>query len=299
MVMLTLKQFQYFIKIVEEGSFTAASEKLFIAQSALSRQMKLLEEEIGFRLFDRTDKRVKLTAAGEVFYKKIKDNLLYLNEIIDLAKSVSEGKNRQIKIAHSSSIVMDHKKVQILKEVSLTQQLSFEINTLSSEQQILALMNGEIDIGFIRPPVRHTLDEMSILKLYEEPLMVAVHTEHAKFAKAEKVYLKDLKDECFVTTPHAVRGGLSYLVANLCLAAGFTPQKAPILSRKVSQLQLVAANLGISIVPEEFKQILPNQVKLLPLADDLSFSEVLLVYRKDQDEMIQHCAEQIHQMFRS
>ncbi|MDM9638616.1 LysR family transcriptional regulator [Acinetobacter nosocomialis] len=295
--MLTLKQFQYFIKIVEEGSFTAASEKLFIAQSALSRQMKLLEEEIGFQLFDRTDKRVKLTAAGEVFYKKIKDNLLYLNEIIDLAKSVSEGKNRQIKIAHSSSIVMDRKKVQILKEVSLTQQLSFEINTLSSEQQILALMNGEIDIGFIRPPVRHTLDEMSILKLYEEPLMVAVHTEHAKFAKAEKVYLKDLKDECFVTTPHADRGGLSYLVANLCLAAGFTPQKAPILSRKVSQLQLVAANLGISIVPEEFKQILPNQVKLLPLADDLSFSEVLLVYRKDQDEMIQHCAEQIHQMF--
>ncbi|MBD0444628.1 LysR family transcriptional regulator [Acinetobacter nosocomialis] len=297
--MLTLKQFQYFIKIVEEGSFTAASEKLFIAQSALSRQMKLLEEEIGFQLFDRTDKRVKLTAAGEVFYKKIKDNLLYLNEIIDLAKSVSEGKNRQIKIAHSSSIVMDHKKVQILKEVSLTQQLSFEINTLSSEQQILALMNGEIDIGFIRPPVRHTLDEMSILKLYEEPLMVAMHIEHAKFAKAEKVYLKDLKDECFVTTPHADRGGLSYLVANLCLATGFTPQKAPILSRKVSQLQLVAANLGISIVPEEFKQILPNQVKLLPLADDLSFSEVLLVYRKDQDEMIQHCAEQIHQMFRS
>lgn len=261
--------------------------------------MKLLEEEIGFQLFDRTDKRVKLTAAGEVFYKKIKDNLLYLNEIIDLAKSVSEGKNRQIKIAHSSSIVMDHKKVQILKEVSLTQQLSFEINTLSSEQQILALMNGEIDIGFIRPPVRHTLDEMSILKLYEEPLMVAVHTEHAKFAKAEKVYLKDLKDECFVTTAHADRGGLSYLVANLCLAAGFTSQKAPILSRKVSQLQLVAANLGISIVPEEFKQILPNQVKLLPLADDLSFSEVFLVYRKDQDEMIQHCAEQIHQMFQS
>ncbi|MDS7967115.1 LysR family transcriptional regulator [Acinetobacter sp. V117_2] len=297
--MLTLKQFQYFIKIVEEGGFTAASEKLFIAQSALSRQMKLLEEEIDFPLFDRTDKRAKLTAAGEVFYKKIKDNLLYLDEIIDLSKSVSDGKNRQIKIAHSSSIVMDHKKVQILKEVSLTQQLSFELNTLSSEQQILALMNGEIDIGFIRPPVRHTLDEMSVVKLYEEPLMVAVHLTHTKFAKAEKVYLKDLKDEYFVSTPHAERGGLSYLVANLCLAAGFTPQKAPIQSRKVSQLQLVAANLGISIVPQEFQQILPNQVKLLPLADLLSLSEVLLVYRKDHDEMIQCCAEQIHQMFLS
>ncbi|MND38439.1 HTH-type transcriptional regulator BenM [compost metagenome] len=299
MGMLTLKQFQYFIKIVEEGSFTAASEKLFIAQSALSRQIKLLEEEINFQLFDRTDKKVKLTAAGEVFYKKIKDNMLYLNEIIDLSKSVSEGKNRQIKIAHSSSIVMDHKKIQILKEISLAKQINFEVNTLSSEQQILALMSGEIDIGFIRPPVRHTLDDINVLKLYDEPLMVALHVDHAKFANKQEIQVKDLKDEYFVSTPHSKRGGLSYLVSNLCLAAGFTPQKASIQSRKVSQLQLVAANLGVSIVPEEFQQILPANVKLLPLADPLLFSEVVLVYRKENDEIIQHCAELIHQMFQS
>jgi DNA-binding transcriptional LysR family regulator len=297
--MLTLKQFQYFIKIVEEGSFTAASEKLFIAQSALSRQIKLLEEEIDFQLFDRTDKKVKLTAAGEVFYKKIKDNMHYLNEIIGVSKNISEGKNRQIKIAHSSSIIMDDKKVQILKEISLKQKINFEINTLSSEHQILALLNGEIDIGLIRPPVRHTLDDINVIKLYEEPLMVALHIDHAKFANKEKVEVKDLKDEYFVSTPHSKRGGLSYLVSNLCLAAGFTPQKAPIQSRKISQLQLVAANLGVSIVPKEFQQILPAQVKLLPLNDQLSLSEVILVYRKDHDEIIQHCTEHIHQIFQS
>jgi len=297
--MLTLKQFQYFIKIVEEGSFTAASEKLFIAQSALSRQIKLLEEEIDFQLFDRTDKKVKLTTAGEVFYKKIKDNMHYLNEIIGVSKNIAEGKNRQIKIAHSSSIVMDDKKVQILKEISLAKHINFEINTLSSEHQILALLNGKIDIGLIRRPVRHTLDDVNIIKLYEEPLMVAVHIDHAKFANKEKLEVKDLKEEYFVSTPHSKRGGLSYLVSNLCLAAGFTPQKAPIQSRKISQLHLVAANLGVSIVPKEFQQILPNQVKLLPLADHLSLSEVLLVYRKDHDEMIQHCAELIYQTFQS
>ncbi|MBN6540603.1 LysR family transcriptional regulator [Acinetobacter pittii] len=299
MVMLTLKQFQYFIKIVEEGSFTAASEKLFIAQSALSRQIKLLEEEIDFQLFDRTDKKVKLTAAGEVFYKKIKDNMHYLNEIIGVSKNIAEGKNRQIKIAHSSSIIMDDKKVQILKEISLTQQINFEINTLSSEHQVLALLNGEIDIGLIRPPVRHTLDDVNVIKLYEEPLMVAVHIDHAKFTNKEKVSAKDLKDEYFVSTPHSKRGGLSYLVSNLCLAAGFTPQKAPIQSRKISQLQLVAANVGVSIVPEEFQQILPAHVKLLPLTDLLSLSEVVLIYKKDHDEMIQHCTELIYQTFQS
>ncbi len=168
---------------------------------------------------------------------------------------------------------------------------------MSSEHQILALLNGEIDIGLIRPPVRHTLDDVNVIKLYEEPLMVAVQIDHAKFANKEKVEVKDLKEEYFVSTPHSKRGGLSYLVSNLCLAAGFTPQKAPIQSRKISQLQLVAANVGVSIVPKEFQQILPAQVKLLPLTDQLSLSEVVLVYRKDHDEIIQHCAERIHQIF--
>lgn len=294
--MLTLKQFQYFIKIVEEGSFTAASEKLFIAQSALSRQIKLLEEEIDFQLFDRTDKKIKLTTAGEVFYKKIKDNMHYLNEIIGVSKDIAEGKNRQIKIAHSSSIIMDDKKVQILKEISLTQEINFEVNTLSSEHQILALMSGEIDIGLIRPPVRHTLDEINIVKLYEEPLMVAVHVDHAKFANKQEIQVKDLKDEYFVSTPHSKRGGLSYLVSNLCVGAGFWPKAATIQSRKLSQLQLVAANLGISIVPQEFKQILPKNVKLIPLENKNLSSEVVLAYRANQSDLIQPYVEQIYRL---
>ena len=294
--MLTLKQFQYFIKIVEEGSFTAASEKLFIAQSALSRQIKLLEEEIDFQLFDRTDKKIKLTTAGEVFYKKIKDNMHYLNEIIGISKDIAEGKNRQIKIAHSSSIIMDDKKVQILKEISLAKHINFEINTLSSEHQILALMSGEIDIGLIRPPVRHTLDEINVVKLYEEPLMVAVHVDHAKLANKQEIQVKDLKDEYFVSTPHSKRGGLSYLVSNLCVGAGFWPKAATIQSRKLSQLQLVAANLGISIVPQEFKQILPKNVKLIPLENKNLSSEVVLAYRANQSDLIQPYVEQIYQL---
>lgn len=294
--MFTLKQFQYFIKIVEEGGFTAASEKLFIAQSALSRQIKLLEEEIDFQLFDRTDKKIKLTTAGEIFYKKIKDNMHYLNEIIGVSKNIAEGKNRQIKIAHSSSIIMDDKKVQILKEISLAKHINFEINTLSSEHQILALMSGEIDIGLIRPPVRHTLDEINVVKLYEEPLMVAVHVDHAKFANKQEIQVKDLKDEYFVSTPHSKRGGLSYLVSNLCVGAGFWPKAAVIQSRKLSQLQLVAANLGISIVPQEFKQILPKNVKLIPLENKNLLSEVVLAYRANQSDLIQPYVEQIYQL---
>ncbi|NUF51660.1 LysR family transcriptional regulator, partial [Acinetobacter seifertii] len=276
--------------------FTSASENLFIAQSALSRQMKLLEEEIDFQLFDRTDKKVKLTTAGEVFYKKIKNNMHYLNEIIGVSKNIAEGKNRQIKIAHSSSIIMDERKIHILKEISLANHINFEINTLSSEHQILALMSGEIDIGLIRPPVRHTLDELSIIKLYQEPLMVAVHVDHAKFASKQEIQVKDLKDEYFVSTPHSKRGGLSYLVSNLCVGAGFWPKAAMIQSRKLSQLQLVAENLGISIVPQEFEEILPKNVKLIPLENKNLLSEVVLAYKTNQSDLIQPYVEQIYHL---
>lgn len=80
--MATLKQFNYLIKIVEEGGFIAASEKLFIAQSALSRQIKLLEEEVGFEIFDRGDKKIKLTKAGQFFYVQLKNSVLNLEHII-------------------------------------------------------------------------------------------------------------------------------------------------------------------------------------------------------------------------
>lgn len=90
--MPTIKQLNYLIQIVEDGSFTLASEKLFIAQSALSRQIRLLEDEIGFEIFDRTEKRIKLTKVGQFFYKNVKSNLLNLNHIIENSKNISEGK---------------------------------------------------------------------------------------------------------------------------------------------------------------------------------------------------------------
>ncbi|OTG83982.1 LysR family transcriptional regulator [Acinetobacter sp. ANC 4648] len=295
--MPTLKQFNYLIRIVEEGSFTAASEKLFIAQSALSRQVKLLEEEVDFQIFDRTEKRVKLTSAGEVFYRKIKNNLQNMAEIIEFSQNIAKGADQIIKIAHSSSILMDFTKIDALKSVGSTYHVNFEINTLSSEYQVMALLKGEIDIGFIRPPVLHTLDELNAVTIYAQPLYLACHKHHPYFNQVEAVKVLDLREEKFISTPHAMRGGLSYLVSNLCLTQGFFPRKAQVQSRKISQLQLVAANLGICIVPEEFQSILPEQVQLLPLENGRVLSEVMIVWNKEKEQLIQDCAAALADYF--
>jgi hypothetical protein len=96
--------------------------------------------------------------------------LLNLDHIIENAKDIADGKNRLIKIAHSSTIIMSLEKVKVFDQASKHLNVNFEINTLSSEDQILALMKGNIDVGFIRPPVLNRLDELNatsfIMNLY-------------------------------------------------------------------------------------------------------------------------------------
>ena len=294
--MPTIKQLNYLIQIVEDGSFTLASEKLFIAQSALSRQIRLLEDEIGFEIFDRTEKRIKLTKVGQFFYKNVKSNLLNLNHIIENSKNISEGKNRLIRIAHSSSVIITLEKIQLLDRIAKQLNLQFELNTMSSELQIDALYNCEIDIGLIRPHVLGRLDDLHMASLYQEALYVAVHQTH-RFAQQQSVVMEELQLEPFVTTPHPNRGGLSYLVNNVCLAAGFVPKQAQVQSRKNSQLQLVAAGLGICIVPEAFRDILPANVRMIALQTEHAMSEVVLAQKRDTDELIQSCFEIISKHF--
>lgn len=295
--MSSLKQFKYLISIVEEGGFIAASEKLFIAQSALSRQMKLLEEELDFEIFDRTEKKSKLTPAGQVLYEKIKNQLAMMSHAVAVAKSVADGEGRMIRVAHSSSIVMNQSKIEILDALSQHCQVSIEINTLSSELQITTLLAGGIDLGFIRAPVFHALDEINSRALYSAPVSVAVSREDERFKGQSHITFDALSVCEFVALPQFGRGGLSYLAENLCLSHGFHPKKARMTSRKISQLNLVANGMGVCIVPQEFESILPERVKLLTLEQGQHHSEVSLIWRKDQDIKIQQCVDYVIQRF--
>lgn len=296
--MLTFKQCNYLISIVEEGSFIAASEKLFIAQSALSRQIKNLEDNLGFSIFDRSEKKIKLTRAGLALYKSLKTHLENFSNSIELAKKISQGEDRTVKVCHSSSIILDKKKLKILDDLCEQYKINIEINTVSSEAQIEAILNGGIDIGFIRPPVYHSLDELGSMSLYKSSLYVAVSASDQNFNDKTIVDIRDLKDLRFVSTPHAERGGLSYLASNLCLSSGFSQKRARISSRKLSQLDLVENGFGICIVPEEFSTVLPKDVRLISINDRNNQSEVKLIWKKSNDRLIENCVKTIHKSYK-
>lgn len=296
--MLTFKQCNYLISIVEEGSFIAASEKLFIAQSALSRQIKNLENELGFCIFDRSERRIKLTPAGLALYKSSKNHLDNFSHSIELAKRISRGEGRTLNVSHSSSIIFDKRKLEILDCLCEKYKINIEINTISSEAQIEAMLSGDMDIGFIRPPVHHALDEIEAVSLYKAPMYVAVSASDQEFSNKTSIYIRELKDLRFVSTPHSERGGLSYLASNLCLSNGFSQKKSKISSRKISQLDLVANGYGVCIVPEEFSSILPKNVKLLSICDENNQSEVKLIWKKGNDSVVNKCAETIQDFYK-
>ena len=284
--MLSTRQLRYFVEIADCGSFSAAAERLFIAQSALSRQIKDMENRLQTPLFERTARQPRLTAAGEAFLPRARNLLTELNKASDIATEVGKGRLGTLRLSHSSTVPISGR---LLRDISayLDQQpgVSLDIGKLSSEAQLEELAEGRLDIGLLRLPILRQREGIQVVPLFTEKLLLAVPTDH-QLAALNTVDLAQLKDEAFVSIPHPQRGGLSYLCADLCMRQGFFPQPARVMSRKTTQLQLIQAGFGIALLPESMQDIAPIGVRFLSLADPDCQSTVALAYRQNPPPLI-------------
>lgn len=275
--MISTRQLRYFVEIADSGSFSAAAERLFVAQSALSRQIKELESQLQTPLFERTARQPRLTAAGEAFYPRARNLLSDLNKASEMATQVGNGQLGTLRLSHSSTVPMGG---ALLRGVSTWLQccpgVSMDIVKLSSEAQLEEIADGRLEAGLLRLPVLRQREGVRVLPLYSEPLLVAVPPGHPLAYRDTPVELAQLKDEAFISVPHPQRGGLSYLSAELCMRAGFFPKAARVMSRKTTQLQLIQAGFGIALLPKSMQDIAPATLHFLPLADPDCHSTVAL-----------------------
>ncbi|MGY1449701.1 LysR family transcriptional regulator [Pseudomonas chlororaphis] len=295
--MISTRQLRYFVEIADSGSFSAAAERLFVAQSALSRQIKELETQLKTPLFERTTRLPRLTAAGEAFYPRARNLLDELNKASELATQVGQGQLGTLRLSHSSTVSMSGR---LLRAISgyLEQWpgASMDIATLSSEAQLEEVAEGRLDIGLLRLPVLRQREGVRITPLFSERLLLAVPPGHPLAADPPKqgVDLAQLRDEAFISIPHPQRGGLSYLSAELCMRQGFFPKAARVLSRKTTQLQLIQAGFGIALLPESMRDIAPANLHFLPLADPACQSTVALACRQDPTPLVKQFIEHFH-----
>ncbi len=279
--MISTRQLRYFVEIAESGSFSAAAERLYIAQSALSRQIRELEQQLDTPLFERTARQPRLTAAGTAFLPRARNLLQDLEKAGDLARAVGQGLRGSLRLSHSSTVPLTGALLQrVSGYLHDNEGVSMEIAQLSSEGQLEELAEGRLDIGLLRLPVLRQHEGLCVEPLLEEPLLLAVADSHP-LAGRSSVKLTDLREEAFISIPHRQRGGLSYLSAELCMAAGFFPRPARVVSRKTTQLQLIQAGFGVALLPRCMQDIAPASLRFIPLSDTGCVSTVAIAYRRD------------------
>jgi DNA-binding transcriptional LysR family regulator len=269
---MELRHLRYFVMVAEERHFTRAAARLNMQQPPLSQQIRALEEELGFDLFKRHPKGVDLTAGGLVFLQEARGILARVKEGSLRASRAAHGIEGQLSIGFTSSAAAHPLIPRIIRAyrerypgvaVSLKEGSAQKLTEMSIE--------GGVDVGILRAPVsRHQSIEFHRL-LNEEMLLTLpvghrLLAAHHPSAKPPSISLDDLQDEQFILVRRPGAPGMYANLIKACQNAGFNPKIAFEVERMLTNVSLVAAGAGISIVPASMKDVHKESVVYCPIA---------------------------------
>lgn len=283
---MNTRQLRYFCATVESGSLGRAAERLFVAPTAISMQLVLLEQEIGGALFDRSVKPMALTALGKYFLPRAKE-LLAQGQRLELdVKEVAKGRQGWLGIGFVRSLMYSiiPKAVRVFRAAHPNVKL--ELVELLSENQPEQLRNGRIHIGLSR----HTIDVEPPIglvhtELFQDPFVAALPAEHA-FAKGRSVTMEQLSQLAFISFPRDPTSGYSSHVFSLLHGAGAQPRVEYDAVEIHTALGLVAAGLGYAIVGRSVAERSYDDVAFRALNGLNTSTTVLAVTRSDEDSTL-------------
>jgi DNA-binding transcriptional LysR family regulator len=276
---MELRHLRYFLAVAEELHFGKAAEKLHIAQPPLSQQIRQLETELGFQLFYRTKRSVRLTEAGEIFLEETQKIFQQLEEAIEKGKQTSRGERGQIAIGFVSSAVYKIIPPILRSFRTLVPEVNLELHELTSDRQIEWLREGKLDIGFVRPPFPE--EEFNVAAIFQESLIVALPESHP-LAYCTSVSLFLLAQESFIIFPRPVAPELFDRIISLCQQANFSPKIVQEAIQMQTIVSLVAAEIGVAIVPASIENLQRTGVVYKPLKEQTPQSAIALIHTKKQ-----------------
>ncbi len=243
---MELRHLRYFVAVAEELNFCRAADRLRIAQPPLSLQIRNLEDELGAPCFYRVKRRLVLTPAGETLLEEARNLLANAETVKRRVREVAKGQVGRLSIGYVGTAMYD----LLPGAVRLFRQrhpaIELLLDEMSTAAQIQALRRGQIQLGLLRAPVND--DCLETEELVQESLMVALPDKHPLCVKPY-VRLADLSQESFVICGAAFEPTLHRYYLDLLQHAGFEPRIAQEVSHLQTQLGLVAACVGVSLVP--------------------------------------------------
>ncbi len=263
---MELRHLRYFLAVAEELNFTRAAKRLNIAQPPLTQQIKALEAEMGVTLFDRTGYRVELTDAGRSFVPQVARILADVRNAVLTAKRAAMGEVGHVRVGFTESASFNPLVTAAFRNFRAAYpEVEMSLEESPSTVLATALRDGRIDAAFVRPPLR-TGEGIALHMIDEEEMVVALASGH-RLAGRIDLEIKDLAEETFVLYPRTERPGLADTVIAACEKAGFAPKVKQYTPQLSSTINLVAASLGVSIVPSSMRGLQPQAVVYKTLRD--------------------------------
>ena len=275
---MELRHLRYAIAVADELHFARAARRLHIAQPPLSQQIKALEDELGVRLFDRSHRRVALTDAGRAFIAEAKKTIASAEHAAEAARRAARGELGRLAIGYVASVAYELLPAIIRAFRKRAPDVSLSLAELGSAEQSRALAAGTLDVGLVRrpPPVEPGLTGTVVRK---EPIVVALPRDHA-LATLRVLRVRDLQREPFVIFPVRPRPSWADVAIDLCRRAGFEPRIAQEAVEMAPALSLVAAGMGVALVPGPMRAMRLPGVVFRPLTPAPT-SELVLVRRAE------------------
>lgn len=291
---MELRQLRYFVAVAEELSFTRAAERLNVSQPPLSMQIKALEDELGASLFNRTRRKVEISHAGVLLLDSARKVLGELHRVSEVVALSGKGEAGLIRLGFTGSVPMLDMFPRLMRAFrDRYPDIGIELQHMSTARQLQALLAEELDVGILRPPYYFQAGPGLVAhRIWRDELAVFLPVSHVLAAAPGPIVLRDLECEVFVGVSPDIGCGMHDHFMSLCSQAGFAPKVTQHARELGSVLGLVAAGIGIAILPDCYARIgIPDVIKR-PLAAPGAASELLLAIKASTiSRRLQHFVE--------
>ncbi|MDE5052688.1 acetoin biosynthesis transcriptional regulator AlsR [Niallia taxi] len=275
---MELRHLQYFKTVAEELHFGRAAAKLNMTQPPLSQQIKQLEEELGFPLFHRSSRAVELTTAGNVFLGQITSVLNQLDRAVDTARHTARGELGKIVVGFVGTATYEILPPAIKEFRAIFPSIEIELRQLSAPNQLTALLNGDIDVGFSHPPVTNC--ELISRSLKTSECVFAIPKNH-HLADKPAISMSDIKNEPIISLSKEAWPSLYEDFIQLCNKNGFHPNIVQESTEYQMVIGLVTAGIGIAVVPDSAKRLFNLDVLYKKFAQEQLTAEWILSYKRE------------------
>lgn len=263
---MNFRHLQYFVAIADHGNFHRASETLCVAQSALSRQMRILGEELGGVLFERVSGGVRMTPLGQIFYTEAKALLERADGAVERTRKAVSGKIGRLVIGINELGARNLEIARCIAECRKRYpEIEMEFRHLYSYEQVSGLQSGKLDLAILgERPV--DLENLVHIGLCSDRYLLALPQGHA-LAGQQIVEAKDLVDEPFIVVRVSGYAQWQALQFAACRKAGFIPRVVQAAVNEQMQLSLIRSGLGVGFVNNSVTDTGATGLELRPVRD--------------------------------